>query len=284
MYPPYKSSSIDDRIRPFFNSQVPAIGGKKCLCSSEPCFHNYQYNKFPYGAGKFVDNNFYNNYPTKFPIKKPDVNNNSLDVNNNSLLDDYFKIVMVIDESGSMQEIKDKMLKSINDLISEQKQVKERPATFTLVKFNNVINRVVKNKNLSDITLLKTTDYVPSGTTALYDAIGDTIEWFKNEKDVLMVIITDGMNNASKNYTKNQITSMIEQKKRDNNWSYVYLSCDLSTESQGNDMGLKNSSFSANCNISQGAYGDFIGNKLNSAISNFRTKGISVQQQLNGQY
>jgi len=277
MYNPHKTPRDGAYIHPFFNRQANPVGGKKCLCSSNPCSHDNQYGKFPYGAGRFVDNDFYNNYPTKLPVKTEDANNNSL-------MDDYFKIVMVIDESGSMEGIKDKMLKSINDLISEQKQVKERPATFTLVKFNNVINRVVKNKNLNDITLLKSTDYIPSGTTALYDAIGDTIEWFKNEKDVLMVIITDGMNNASKNYTKNQVTSMIEQKKRDNNWSYVYLSCDLSTESQGNDMGLKNSSFSTNCNISQGAYGDFIGNKLNSAISNFRTKGLSVQQQLNNQY
>ena len=239
MHNPYTSSKDAHYIHPFLNIQRPkASSGKKCLCSVNPCSHDYQHGKVAHnnGYGGVVDNNFYNNYPIKIPVKNENINDNSL-------MDDYFKIVMIIDESGSMEEIKDKMIKSINDLITEQKQVKERPSTFTLVKFSNTINRVVKNKNLNDITTLKSTDYMPSGTTALYDAIGDTIDWFKNEKDVLMVIITDGMNNASKNYTKNQVSSMIEQKKRDNNWSYVYLSCDLSTESQGNDMGFKNSSF-----------------------------------------
>jgi hypothetical protein len=225
------------------------------------------------GTGGYGVNDYYKKFPMCCPVEKEDTNN--------SLMDDYLKIVMIIDESGSMEEIKDKMLKSINDLIKEQKQIKEKPTTFTLVKFNNVINRVIKNKNLNDISLLDSTDYIPSGTTALYDAIGDTIEWFGNEKDVLMVIITDGMNNASKKYSLSQITSMIEQKKREKNWSYVYLGCDISTEKQGNVMGFTNSVYSANCNVNQSEYGNFIGAKLNNAISNFRTKGVSVQSQLN---
>lgn len=271
MYNPHKSSRDDSYVHPFFNVQKTVVPrGKKCLCSVNPCSHNFQY------KGGHVDNNFYNNYPTKFPVKTTDV-----ETNDNSLMDDFFKIVMIIDESGSMEEIKDKMIKSINDLITEQKQVKERPSTFTLVKFNHTINRVVKNKNLNDMTNLKSTDYIPSGTTALYDAIGDTINWFKNEKDVLMVIVTDGADNASKKYTKRDIGNMIEEKKRNNNWSYVYLSNDLNTFNQGNNMGLAQSSFSTNCVADQGNYGDFIGNKLNSAISNFRKGGISVQSQLN---
>lgn len=264
----YNAKSPRDKIlyHPYFNRHYPAINDKNCVCTTFSCVHN---------TGQTSKNY---DYLANFYAKNENDNEND-----NSLLDDYFKIIMIIDESGSMNNIKDNMLKSINSLITEQKQVKERPTTFTVVKFNNVINRVIKNKNLNDINLLKNTDYLPSGTTSLYDAIGDTINWFKNEKNVLMVIITDGMDNASKKYTKKQILSLIEQKKMYNNWSYVYLSCDLSTENQGNDLGLKKSSFASNCNISQSAYGDFIGNKLNVAITNFRTNGISVQQQLNKQ-
>ena len=276
MYNP-QSSRDNGYAHPLFNVQkTVAPRGKKCFCGVNPCCHDFQHNKLPYNKGGYVDNNFYNNYPAKIPVKSVDIG-----ANDNSLMDDFFKIVMIIDESGSMEEIKDKMIKSINDLITEQKQVKERPSTFTLVKFNHTINRVVKNKNLNDMTNLKSTDYIPSGTTALYDAIGDTVNWFKNEKDVLMVIVTDGADNASKKYTKRDIGNMIEEKKRNNNWSYVYLSNDLSTFNQGNNIGLAQSSFSTNCVADQGNYGDFIGNKLNSAISNFRKGGISVQSQLN---
>ena len=113
---------------------------------------------------------------------------------------DLFKIVLILDESGSMDNIREKMLHSINDLIKEQKQIKDRPATFTLVKFNDGINRKFNNSPLENVNFLTPEDYVPSGTTALYDAIGSTINWFRNEKDVLMVIITDGQENASKKW------------------------------------------------------------------------------------
>ncbi len=109
----------------------------------------------------------------------------------------FFKIVIVLDESGSMESVKDSIRNSINDLIQEQKQIKSRPATFTLVKFNENVNRVIKNKPLDSVDLLTSVDYRPNGATALYDCIGDTIDWYRNEKVVLTVIVTDGQENGS---------------------------------------------------------------------------------------
>lgn len=195
-------------------------------------------------------------------------------------LDGFFKIVIVLDESGSMAPIKSQIIKSINDLISEQQSIEERPATFTLVKFNDHINRVMTNKPLKNVHRLDYSDYNPTGSTALYDAIGNTVEWFRNEKDVLLVIVTDGQENASTKYNRHQINQMIDNKKIQNNWSYVYLSSDLSTEIQGNNIGLQRSSYSANCQVERAHFGDFIGNNLNTAISNCRKKGISVQSQI----
>lgn len=194
--------------------------------------------------------------------------------------DDYLKIVMILDESGSMNTIRNQMINSINDLIMEQKQVKERPTTFTLVKFSDNVKEIIVNKSLSNVNNVTEYDYTPSGSTALYDAIGKTIERFRNEKDVLMVIVTDGQENASKTYTKNQINKMINEKKTNNNWSYVYLSCDLSTELQGNNIGLNTSAYASNCQVNKNHYGSFIGNNLNSAITNYRKNGISIQSQI----
>jgi hypothetical protein len=195
--------------------------------------------------------------------------------------DDIFKIVIILDESGSMESVRNKMIDSINDLIKEQKQVKERTATFTLVKFNDKVNRIVKNKLLSDTKYVTTEDYNPSGATALHDAIADTINWFKNEKNVLMVIVTDGQENASRHYSKRDVSNMIEHKKEHDDWSFVYLSNDLGTAEQGKHLGLNDSRNSSNCILNQSNYGDFMSNELNIAITNYRTKGVSVQRQLN---
>ena len=191
-----------------------------------------------------------------------------------------FKIVIVLDESGSMQTIRHQMIKAINDLIMEQKQVVGRPATFTLVKFNQNTNRVVTDMPLKDVDYLTEMSYSPSGSTALYDAIGETITRLKHDRDVLMVIVTDGQENASRHYRKYEIESMIESKKSAYGWTYVYLSNDLSTFDQGNDIGLVASAAVTNCVVEQAQYGSFLGSKLNKAISNFRKDGRSVQSQL----
>lgn len=209
---------------------------------------------------------------------------NTVDVNSTSEpveSSDDFKIVIILDESGSMDSIRRDMVKAINDLIKEQKQIKDRPCKFTLVKFNDEICRKIKNKDLKEISALELEDYKPDRSTALYDAIGNTVEWFRYEKDVLMVIVTDGQENASKRYTKDVITKMLDEKQKNRNWSYVYLSNDLKTAAQGDSIGLKESSWSSNQMVSQSAFGDYCSNKLNSAISNYRRTGLSVQKQLN---
>lgn len=193
---------------------------------------------------------------------------------------DAFKIVIILDESGSMQPVREEITKSINDLIREQKQVKDRPATLTLVKFNNNVRRVIRNKNLNDVNLLSYRDYNPEGSTALYDSIADTLQWMNKQKNVLVVIVTDGQENASKTYNKNAVTEMIEQRKLEDGWSFVYLSNDLSTFEQGNSIGLKRSAVVSNCVRGQESFGKFISKDLNYAIKECRYNGTSVQSQL----
>jgi hypothetical protein len=194
---------------------------------------------------------------------------------------DDFKIVVILDESGSMQSIQKDIIKSINDLLTEQKQIKERPCRFTLVKFNDKIKRTIKNRDLNKVNELSIEDYTPDRSTSLYDAIGSTVNWFRYEKNVLLVIVTDGQENASKVYTKDSITKMLDEKQKFREWTFVYLCNDLATSSQGDNIGLKQSKFSSNIMVDQSNYGSYLGKNVNVAISNYRKKGISVQQQLN---
>jgi Mg-chelatase subunit ChlD len=136
---------------------------------------------------------------------------------------EHFKIVMIVDESGSMSTIRNDIIGSINTFITEQQKEKcTIPTTFTLIKFSYDATTVINNKELNEIKTLGENDYVPRGGTALFDAIGGTIEKWNKMKNVLMVIVTDGEENESKFYTKNEITKMIEDKKINNGWTYVY--------------------------------------------------------------
>ena len=96
---------------------------------------------------KPVPSNIYNinHYHDRIPVKHYRPQTEPVTPNN------LFKIVIILDESGSMESVRNNMIKSINDLIKEQKQIKERPASFTLVKFNHLVNRVIKNISLEEI-------------------------------------------------------------------------------------------------------------------------------------
>jgi hypothetical protein len=194
---------------------------------------------------------------------------------------DNYKIVIVLDESGSMGHIKNDIITSINELIKEQKNIPDRKCNFTLVKFADSTKKLINNINLDNVSELTSKDYEPNGSTALYDAIGETINLFRYETNVLMVVVTDGEENASKSYTSEIITSMLAEKQKYRGWTYIYMCNDLKTSSQGTKLGLENNSYSSNCVVDQNNYGLFLSKNINQAITNHRVKGISVQSQLN---
>lgn len=195
---------------------------------------------------------------------------------------DLFEIVIVLDESGSMNSVRKQMIDSINDFLLEQKQISERPAAFTLVRFSDIVTRGDANVPLVEVSPLTMEDYSPDGYTALYDAVGSTINWFREEKEVLMVIVTDGQENASTKYKKDEVLRMTEEKKT-TGWSFVYLSCDLESARQGDGIGLANCAQTTNQVMRQENLGCYMSSNLSKAVGNYRKNKISVQSQLNNQ-
>lgn len=137
---------------------------------------------------------------------------------------------LVLDMSGSMYTAYESTVESLKKYLKGQK--KEDPeAIFSLVAFNHDIEKWV---NSTPINLIKTSEivkkYRPNGTTALYDAIGKTIEEIKknlkkNDK-ALVVILTDGYENASKEYSLNTIREMIDKLQK-KNWTFIFLGANI---------------------------------------------------------
>ena len=73
----------------------------------------------------------------------------------------------------------------------------------------------------------------------------------------------------------------LKEKEKYFQWSYVYLSCDLSTMEQGNNMGLHSSPVCSNVQVGKESFGAYMSKNVSSTVSNYRTRGISVQSQLN---
>lgn len=152
------------------------------------------------------------------------------------------ELVFILDRSGSMAGLESDTIGGFNSLIEKQKQ-QEGECFVTTVLFDHEILTLHDRVKLADVKPLTNREYEVRGCTALVDAIGETvthisdIHRYAREEDVpentLFVIITDGMENASKNYSSQQVKQLISQKK-ELGWEFLFIGANIdSVETAG---------------------------------------------------
>lgn len=148
-------------------------------------------------------------------------------------------IVVIMDESGSMGQLGDEPNQALNSFIAEQKNALSDDATFTLWGFNHEISLKIDDVPLNELDTI--TNIRPNGMTALFDAIGNAIntKLGKTRKDnVICVVITDGLENSSKEFKKDQIQKMIKLVEGKHQWKFVYLGANQDAFAVGENMGV----------------------------------------------
>lgn len=165
-------------------------------------------------------------------------------------------ISFILDETGSMMSIKEKTIKDFNEYIQTINKAK---GIFTLTKFNTTKVEVVYTKPIKDVPELTTETYKPTDSTPLYDAIGKTVKALESDEgkqDILVVVLTDGEENSSKEYDKKAITALMKEKES-KGWTFVYLGVGEAAWAEGHKMGMVNyasaSTASRAMNIGSGA-------------------------------
>lgn len=141
-------------------------------------------------------------------------------------------IAVVLDRSGSMSSCRDDTIGGFNTFLSEQRK-QPGEALITLTQFDDVYDIVYSKQNIKHTADLTEATYVPRGNTALLDAIGRTINDVgaqlkalpesERPSKVIFVIITDGQENASREYNRQRIMDMITHQRDKYNWEFVYL-------------------------------------------------------------
>lgn len=159
-------------------------------------------------------------------------------------------IYFVLDQSGSMYSCLDDTLGGFNLFIDNQKK-DNVDGKMSLYLFSNEVNTAYENKNMIDVPNLDRYNYIPSGGTALLDAIGNTIKIAEkdNNNKTIVVILTDGFENMSHKYTKFHINDIINMKKKED-WKFVFLAANQDAIQTGNDLGIDKRSamtFNPNC-------------------------------------
>lgn len=133
----------------------------------------------------------------------------------------------ILDKSGSMSSVRDATISGVNEYVQTLKNDKKSAYSFSLTVFDTESKELHKNKPLAKVEKLTKEDYEPGGNTALYDAVCSSIKSLKSEvgksDKVLCVIMTDGEENSSKEYTQEQLKTLIKELEAEGNWTFVFL-------------------------------------------------------------
>ncbi len=150
-------------------------------------------------------------------------------------------IVFLLDRSGSMGGIEGDTIGGYNSYIESQKK---NNARVTTVLFDDKYEMIHERCDIKDVKHLNNKTYYVRGCTALLDAIGKTINYMDKEKakKVIFIITTDGLENASREYTRDTIKEMISGHKE---WEFMYIGADIDSYSEGTSIGISEKNISS---------------------------------------
>jgi hypothetical protein len=157
-------------------------------------------------------------------------------------------ITVVLDRSQSMTSIKEEAEGGLNHFIREQQKLPGY-AYFTLINFDTNYEVIYDGVNIQEV---EKCTIEPRGMTALLDAVGRTItetglrlsniEEDKRPGLVVIVIVTDGAENASKEFTKSRIKEMIEKQQSEFSWQFTFLGANQDAFAEAADLGISKNS------------------------------------------
>lgn len=192
----------------------------------------------------------------------------------------YTHVAVLIDRSGSMQSIKSDVIGGFNQLIEDQKKIPGE-LTLSLIQFDENMGLQYDTLNdfspINEAILLDESNYVPRGMTPLNDSLARLInetgaklasmsESDRPEK-VLIVSITDGLENKSREHTKSSLKELISRQEGLYKWQFLYIGANQDAFSEGNARGI-----SANYKFDANAAGAKKMNKvMSSTLTSYRS-------------
>lgn len=146
------------------------------------------------------------------------------------------ELVFILDRSGSMSGLESDTVGGFNTMIEKQKK-QNAPCYVSTVLFNHTSEVLYDRVKLGEVQKITEDDFFVGGSTALMDAIGGAIHHIGNihkyirPEDVpantMFVIMTDGMENASRNYSSDRVKQMIERQKKRYGWEFLFIGANI---------------------------------------------------------
>lgn len=160
---------------------------------------------------------------------------------------DLVELVFILDRSGSMSGLEDDTIGGYNAMLEKQKK-EPGEAIITTVLFDDKYELLHDRINLCGIAPITDKEYYVRGSTALLDAVGRTINKIGNVQKhtteeeqaerILFVITTDGMENASREFTYEKVRQMIEHQKSKYGWEFIFLGANIDAIATAERFGI----------------------------------------------
>lgn len=157
------------------------------------------------------------------------------------------ELVFILDKSGSMGGLESDTIGGFNSMLNKQKALDD-DCRITTVLFDNNYELLHDRIDIQAVNPITEKDYYVGGSTALLDAIGITLQKiirvakYTTKEDlapkVIFVIVTDGMENASREYSSQKIKSMIEEQKTKYGWEFIFLGANIDAVETASHYGV----------------------------------------------
>jgi Mg-chelatase subunit ChlD len=152
-------------------------------------------------------------------------------------------ISIVLDRSGSMENSRSDAVGAVNSYLRQVRNDKSMTARMSLVIFDSQSIDTIRDRVPVDICPELTLDeYQPRGATPLLDAVGYSVGILDclSDKDErrIMAIMTDGLENASREYTREKLRSVLNRKQKEDGWLILYLGAGHDSWSQASQIGI----------------------------------------------
>ena len=160
------------------------------------------------------------------------------------------EIIFILDRSGSMEGLEADTIGGFNSMMRKQASEPGDALVSTLL-FDNDVEIIHDRLNIKDVPEITSKEYYVRGCTALLDAVGGAIKHismihkYARKEDVpektLFIITTDGMENASRRYSYEDVRSMVEHQKSKHGWEFIFLGANIDAAAEASRYGIDSS-------------------------------------------
>lgn len=157
------------------------------------------------------------------------------------------ELVMILDRSGSMGGLERDTINGYNRMLEKQRAVDGRVLVSTVL-FDEHVEMLYDRVPLEELPQMTDKTYFVRGCTALLDAVGGAIHHIENRQmretdeerpeKTILVITTDGLENASKEYTFERVKKMVERKKEMDGWEFLFLGANIDAVETAGRFGI----------------------------------------------